>query len=54
MVTGAYMDKGQERIGRNGDQREEGMGYTYHYIPADEGTSSNQCLEYLKHFHWSK
>ena len=38
MVTGAYMDKGQERVGRNEDQREEGMGYTYHYIPADEGT----------------
>ena len=56
MVKGAYTDKGQEGGGRNGEEREEGTGYTYHHIPADEdeGTSSNQSLEYLKHFHWSK
>ena len=55
-----YMDKGQERGGRNGDKREEWkewdmhiityMGYTYmyHYILTDEGTSLNQSLVSLK------
>ena len=57
MVTGVYMDKGQERAGWNGEERAgkewgeeggEGMQYTYHYIPTDECTSLNCSLVCLK------